>query len=132
MSYNKGNLFHHEGGKALEQVAQKSCEIVHLRNIQSLTGHGPEQPAPADPALNMGLDYRSTEVPSNLNCSVILNVLSGSRGEIQKTIWKTTGTFIKLYPRCHPRHSSRENTSRALASTYLGMQPIPMLRSENR
>lgn len=42
MSYNKGNLLHREGGKALEQVAQSGCEIFHLGNIQSLTGHGPE------------------------------------------------------------------------------------------
>lgn len=56
MSYSKGNLFHHEGGKALEQVAQRGCEILHLGIIQSLTGHGPEQPALADPASNMGLD----------------------------------------------------------------------------
>lgn len=41
-SYNKGDLLHREGGKALEQVAQSGCEIFHLGNIQSLTGHGPE------------------------------------------------------------------------------------------
>ena len=57
MSCDKGNLFHHEGGKALEQVAQRGCDIFHLGNIQSLTGsQSPEQPALVDPALNTGLD----------------------------------------------------------------------------
>ncbi|KAJ7402511.1 hypothetical protein BTVI_85789 [Pitangus sulphuratus] len=35
MSCNKGNFFHHEGGKALELVALGGCEIFYLGNIHS-------------------------------------------------------------------------------------------------
>lgn len=56
MSCNEGKHFHHEGGKTLERVAQRGCEVFHLGNTHSLTGHGPEQPALVDSALNMGLD----------------------------------------------------------------------------
>lgn len=56
MSCSKGEFFHCESGKALEGFAQRRCGIFNLGNIQSLTGHGPEQPAVADLALSMGLD----------------------------------------------------------------------------
>ncbi|KAK4831197.1 hypothetical protein QYF61_015929 [Mycteria americana] len=56
------NIFHHEGGQALAQVAQRGCGISILGDIQSPAGHGPEQPAVADPALDRGLDQMTSRV----------------------------------------------------------------------
>ena len=44
---SQGTEFHHEGGQTLEQAVQKGCAISILRGVQNSTGHGPEQPCPA-------------------------------------------------------------------------------------
>lgn len=44
--------------QALEEVKRLSCGVSSPANVQDLTGHGPEQPPPAAPAQNKGLDWR--------------------------------------------------------------------------
>lgn len=53
---NIRKYFDSGGGQALTQVPQKGCSRSVFESIQNLTGHGPEQPAPTDPALGMELD----------------------------------------------------------------------------
>lgn len=36
-------LFYHEGSQTLEQLAQRDCGVSIHRDIQSLSGNGPEQ-----------------------------------------------------------------------------------------
>ncbi|KAK4805788.1 hypothetical protein QYF61_000394 [Mycteria americana] len=43
-------MFHCEGDRALEQVAQKWCGVSRLGDIEKLSGHGPGQPALASRA----------------------------------------------------------------------------------
>lgn len=45
-----------EVGQTVEQVAQRGCGVSIPGIIQNLTGHGPGQPAPRDPALMGQLD----------------------------------------------------------------------------
>lgn len=40
----------------MEQVAQRGCEVYILADMQSLSRHGPVQPAPGDSAGAGGLD----------------------------------------------------------------------------
>lgn len=57
----------------LEQVTQRGYGISVLGHIQNSTGHGPEQPFVADPALSRGvLTRQSLEIPSNLHHFVVL------------------------------------------------------------
>ena len=44
-----------EGSQTVEQVAQRGCGLSIFGDTQNLTGHGPGQPAVADPALSRGL-----------------------------------------------------------------------------
>lgn len=39
VSCSKGNVFHHEGGKVLEWVAQRRCRMFNLENILSCEEH---------------------------------------------------------------------------------------------
>lgn len=38
-----------EDGQTLEQIVKKGCEVSICGDIHNVTGHGPEQPAVADP-----------------------------------------------------------------------------------
>ncbi|XP_054046900.1 ankyrin repeat domain-containing protein 46 isoform X1 [Rissa tridactyla] len=54
-------------------VCQTGCEAFILGDTQNPTERGPWQPAVADPPLSRGgLMSGSQEVPSNLNCSMIM------------------------------------------------------------
>jgi len=49
-------LLHSEGDGALEQAAQRGCEVSFSGDIQDPPGQVPVQPAVGDPALAGGLD----------------------------------------------------------------------------
>ncbi|KAK4827150.1 LOW QUALITY PROTEIN: hypothetical protein QYF61_015104 [Mycteria americana] len=66
-SEHKKTLFYWEGGQTLEQVTQRGCGVSIHGAIQSLTGHGPGQPALGGPPSAVRLDQM---VPSNLNRSL--------------------------------------------------------------
>lgn len=53
IKYKKKNLW--EGGETLAQIAWGGYGVSTLGDIQSPTGHGPGQPAVADPALSKGV-----------------------------------------------------------------------------
>jgi len=57
---------------SLEQAAQGGCGVSFSGDIQEPPGQGPVQPAVGDPALAGGLDWVTTEVPSNPYYCVIL------------------------------------------------------------
>ena len=61
-----------EGDGALEQAAQGGCGVSFSGDIPDPPGCGPVQPALGDPAWAGGLDWVTTEVPSNPCHSVIL------------------------------------------------------------
>ena len=46
----KTHFFYYEGDRALAQVAQRSCRVSFLGDIQKLSGHGSGQPALGDSA----------------------------------------------------------------------------------
>jgi len=50
------NFFYFGGDGALEQAAQRGCELSFSGDIQDPPGRGPVQPAVGDPALAGGLD----------------------------------------------------------------------------
>jgi len=49
-------LFHSEGDRALDRVAQRGCGVSFSGDIQEQPGLGPVQPAVGDPASAGGLD----------------------------------------------------------------------------
>ena len=61
-----------EGDGALAQAAQGGCGVSFSEDTQAPPGHGAVQPALGDPASAGGLDWVTTEVPSNPEYSVIL------------------------------------------------------------
>ena len=59
-------LLHSEGDGALEQVAQRGCEVSFSGDIQNLPGQDPVQPAVCDPASAGGLDQMIPRGPFQL------------------------------------------------------------------
>lgn len=53
----KKHFFYRKGDWPLEQISQQGCGVSILGDKQSLTAHGPGQPALAECALSMGLDW---------------------------------------------------------------------------
>lgn len=45
-------FFHSKGGQSLDHIAQRSCGVSVLGDALTPVRHGPEQPAPGDPALD--------------------------------------------------------------------------------
>lgn len=50
-------VFNRQGDETLKQIVQKGYRISVLRGILNRSGHGPEQPVGADPALSRVLDW---------------------------------------------------------------------------
>ena len=70
--WTSGNDSSREGDRALAHVSQRDCGVSLLGDIQSPPGHGPRQPALGGPTwVGVWTRWRP-EVPSNLNCSVVL------------------------------------------------------------
>jgi len=67
----KEELLHCMSDRALEQAAQGGCGVSSSGDIQDPPGQGPVQPALGDLASAGGLDWVTTEVPSNPDHSVI-------------------------------------------------------------
>lgn len=68
------NFPYHETGQTMAQVAQRGYGIIILRDIQTQSGCGPQEPAPAHPALSRGLTWG--DLQGNLSTSASLCLVS--------------------------------------------------------
>lgn len=50
--HKKNTFVHSKGSQSLDHIAQRSCGVSVLGDAPTPVGHGPEQPAPGDPALD--------------------------------------------------------------------------------
>lgn len=64
-------FFNWKNDQTLDQAAKRICGVSILGAFENLTGHGPKQSAPVNPALSRGIGL-SSEVPSRLRASAIL------------------------------------------------------------
>lgn len=69
---HKRKLFYCKGSQTLEEVAQRGGRVSLLGYTQNPTGHGPKQPAVAEPVLRGVVQW----MISKLNYSVILHRVS--------------------------------------------------------
>lgn len=87
---HKKSCFYCEDVSALEQVAQRVCEVSVLRDIQNPSGHSPQQPALDDHAL---VNRRwSSQVPPS---SSILWFSDWSFQFKKRLIWELLGSRNK-------------------------------------
>lgn len=67
---HKKKLIYCESDQRVEQVTQRGSVVFILGDIQNSAGHGPEQPALADPAFEQG--FGSDDLQRCLPTSTIL------------------------------------------------------------
>lgn len=69
--------------KHCNRLSREAVNPPALELLKTQTRFGPEQPVPADGALSIGLDYRPSEAPSNLNYSMIPRCWTETRTQHQ-------------------------------------------------